>query len=195
MFGYDYCFCDYRDCPRVDCKRHHEWMPVGVPVSISDFRDSRDENGECEYFVQGHRAKLNLNTATEEELRSIGLSKNKAAMILMTRSVRGGFRQIEDLLSIRSIGKTTYDKICDLLYVEKQPRGDSPALDPQQREWMLRIADATEWISGFLNKTFPGIWCNLRFEHVDAAAYWYTFELVNDSRRQTWCVRHSDLEG
>jgi hypothetical protein len=35
----------------------------------------------------------------------------------------------------------------------------------------------------------------LRFEHVDAAAYWFTFELVNDDRRQTWCVRHGDLEG
>lgn len=67
--------------------------------------------------------------------------------------------------------------------------------EAEQREWMLRISDATEWMTEFLNKTFPRLWCKLRFEHVDAAAYWYTFELVNDDRRQTWCVRHSDLEG
>lgn len=196
MFGYDYCFCDYRDCPRTDCKRHHNWMPVGVPVSVSDFREFRDENGECEYFWEDHpeKERLNLNTLTEEELTLIGLSKNKAAMIVAAREARGGFRSVADLLRVRSIGKGTYEKVCNLLYVEEQPRDDSPALDPQQREWMLRISDATEWISGFLNKTFPGIWCKLRFEHVDAAAYWFSFELVQDDRRQTWCVRHSDLE-
>lgn len=67
--------------------------------------------------------------------------------------------------------------------------------EAKQREWMTRISDATAWITGFLNTTYPHSWCKLRFEHVDAAAYWYTFELVNDDRRQTWCVRHSDLEG
>lgn len=67
--------------------------------------------------------------------------------------------------------------------------------EAEQREWLLHLADATEVMCKFLNKTFPRTWCNLKFEHVDAAAYWYTFELVNDDRRQTWCVRHSDLEG
>jgi len=62
-------------------------------------------------------------------------------------------------------------------------------------KWQLGIPTAAMKMCEFLNKTYPGIWCNVRFEHVDAAGYWYTFELVNDDRRQTWCVRHSDLEG
>ena len=79
--------------------------------------------------------------------------------------------------------------------LEKQNRSLSDELERNRRlEWERRIPDATEWITGFLNKTFPRTWCNLRFEHVDAAAYWFTFELTNDSRRQTWSVRHSDLE-
>lgn len=195
MFGYDYCFCDYRDCPQTNCKRHHNHMPVGVPVSISDFREFRDENGACEYFWEAHpeKKRLDLNTVTEEELGLIGLSKNKAAMIVAARESRGGFQSVADLMRVRSIGKRTYEKVCNLLYVE-DPKPE-PVVDEQQKEWMLRISDATEWITGFLNKTFPRMWCKLRFEHVDAAAYWYTFELVNDDRRQTWCVRHSDLEG
>ena len=36
---------------------------------------------------------------------------------------------------------------------------------------------------------------NIRLEHVDAAGYWFSYELEQDDRRQTWCVRHSDLEG
>ena len=36
---------------------------------------------------------------------------------------------------------------------------------------------------------------NVRLEHVDASGYWFSYELENDDRRQTWCVRHSDLEG
>lgn len=64
----------------------------------------------------------------------------------------------------------------------------------EQMEWIKSLDRANEKIAEFLNQMFPHMWCNLRFEHVDASAYWFTFELVNDDRRQTWCVRHSDLE-
>jgi hypothetical protein len=30
-------------------------------------------------------------------------------------------------------------------------------------------------------------------EHIDKAGYWFTFEIDNDNRRQTYAVRHSDL--
>lgn len=44
-----------------------------------------------------------------------------------------------------------------------------------------------------LNTMYPGLVFNLRFEHFDASGWWYSFELVNNHRRQTWCVRPSDL--
>lgn len=80
--------------------------------------------------------------------------------------------------------------------LEEQNRKLSAELEKEQRQrWEKLIPEARKWMTEFLNKTFGSLWCKLRFEHVDASAYWYTFELVNDDRRQTWCVRHSDLEG
>jgi hypothetical protein len=196
MFGYDYSFCEREDCPRVNCRRHPIHTPKGVPYSVSRLFDG-DEFEACEWYWKGKDEvmKLNLNTVTDVELLELGLSRNKVANILIARATRGDFRSVADLLKVRGIGKGTYEKVCNLLYVEEQKKPEEPVVDEQQREWMLRISDATEWITGFLNKTFGKLWCKLRFEHVDAAAYWYTFELVNDDRRQTWCVRHSDLEG
>ena len=34
---------------------------------------------------------------------------------------------------------------------------------------------------------------NVSLEHVDESGYWFSFELIGDARRQTWCVRHGDL--
>lgn len=63
----------------------------------------------------------------------------------------------------------------------------------EQSEWAEKLDKANQVMCEFLDKTFPRLWCNLRFEHADAAAYWYSFELVNDDRRQTWCVRHNEV--
>ena len=35
----------------------------------------------------------------------------------------------------------------------------------------------------------------LTLEHIDKVGYWFTFELINDRTRQTYCVRHIDLQG
>jgi hypothetical protein len=81
-----------------------------------------------------------------------------------------------------------------IAHLEKHNRELSDELEKERRhQWELKIPEATEKMEEFLREKFPCTWCKLRFEHVDAAAYWYTFELLNDDRRQTWCVRHSDL--
>lgn len=68
-------------------------------------------------------------------------------------------------------------------------------MEEQKILWNLRVPDAGMAMCRWLNQTYPGLWGSVRYEHVDAEGYWYTYELVNDDRRQTWCVRHSDLEG
>lgn len=45
-----------------------------------------------------------------------------------------------------------------------------------------------------LTAIFPNLVTLLHFEHVDDGGYWFTFELTNDSRKQTFAVRHSDIE-
>lgn len=62
------------------------------------------------------------------------------------------------------------------------------------KRWKELIPQAFEKCRSDLNKVFPNLLTLLRFEHVDAGGYWFTFELVNDSRRQTYAVRHQDFE-
>lgn len=39
----------------------------------------------------------------------------------------------------------------------------------------------------------PREMCFVTLDHIDRTGYWFTFELQNDSRIQTYCVRHTDL--
>lgn len=34
---------------------------------------------------------------------------------------------------------------------------------------------------------------NVSLDHTDASGYWFSFELENDRRRQTYAVRHTDI--
>ena len=53
---------------------------------------------------------------------------------------------------------------------------------------------ATELMHQELKTIFGGLVKNLRFEHADTSGYWFTFELVNDDRRQTWCIRLEEVK-
>jgi competence ComEA-like helix-hairpin-helix protein len=137
---------------------------------------------------------LDLNRATALELQRIaGFGKKTADYVLCYRKNRK-FTSVDDLRKVRGIGKKTYEKVCRLLYVE-MPMKNVRLAEGEQHKWVSLVPEASWKMVKYLNKTFPGTWRNPRFEHVDASGYWYTFELVNDDRRQTWCVRHSDLEG
>ena len=43
-------------------------------------------------------------------------------------------------------------------------------------------------------KLFPFNVRNLQYEHVDGGGYVFSFALTNDDRRQTYIVRHGDIE-
>ena len=57
------------------------------------------------------------------------------------------------------------------------------------------VEKALKALMGMLTPMYGAAVRNVVLEHVDEAGYWFKFELAQDSRRQTWCVRHSDLEG
>ena len=67
--------------------------------------------------------------------------------------------------------------------------------EKKQQEWLNRVPMATGVIQAELKQRFGFAVRNLRFEHVDASGYWFSFELAQDSRRQNLCVRHRELEG
>ena len=62
--------------------------------------------------------KINLNTATREELlRLSGIGDAKADSILAWREQHGGFSQIEDLMKIEGIKEGVFSKIRDYVKV------------------------------------------------------------------------------
>ena len=62
-----------------------------------------------------------------------------------------------------------------------------------KKEWADLIPSAYEAFRKFADNTYPNLVIKENLEHIDAAGYWFSFELENDSRRQTYAVRHSDL--
>lgn len=63
----------------------------------------------------------------------------------------------------------------------------------QMEEWKSKLLDAHEAFRKYANSAFPNLVTKVSMEHIDAAGYWFTFELINDNRRQTYAVRHEDL--
>ncbi len=63
-------------------------------------------------------SKVNLNTATKEELEAVnGIGPSLAGAILQYRSDNGRFNQMEDLKEVPGIGDKTYEKLKDFFYV------------------------------------------------------------------------------
>lgn len=56
--------------------------------------------------------KININSATEEELMTIsGIGEAKAKAIINYREENGNFNNIEDIMNVSGIGQSLYDKI------------------------------------------------------------------------------------
>ena len=57
-------------------------------------------------------AKININTATKEELMTLkGIGEVKAEAIIEYREKYGGIRSIEELINIKGIGERTIENI------------------------------------------------------------------------------------
>lgn len=65
--------------------------------------------------------------------------------------------------------------------------------EENKRRWEAKTEIAVITFYRLIEKVFPTGVKKVTFEHVDAGGYWFTFELSNDSTRQTFAVRHSDL--
>ncbi|MDD2435104.1 MAG: ComEA family DNA-binding protein [Bacilli bacterium] len=81
------------------------------------------ENDGCfnEYLTNeesiiNETGKIALNTATFEELLTLpGIGNTKANDIIKYREEIGGFKNIEEIMNIKGIGKATYEKFKDYL--------------------------------------------------------------------------------
>src|SRR5437763_969667 len=74
---------------------------------------------------------VNLNTANAEELQQVpGIGPATAEKILQMRKSYGAFKSVDDLLSIRGIGKKRLDKMRKYLAVSKSTAVNKPARPP-----------------------------------------------------------------
>lgn len=62
--------------------------------------------------------KYNLNTITEDELKSLGFTSTEAKNILRYRTRFGKFNSVEEIYKVPNVNRKTIDKIKNLLYVE-----------------------------------------------------------------------------
>lgn len=84
-----------------------------------------------------------------------------------------------------------YDRIAELEKINEK------AVEEAERSrvtrWKELIPAACGTCSKKLYETFPNMVRLLKFEHVDAGGFWFTFQLENDPRRQTYVVRHEEV--
>ena len=64
------------------------------------------------------QGKININTATEEELDTLpGIGPSTAAKIIDYRKENGKFKSIEEIKEVRGIGDAKYEKIKELIII------------------------------------------------------------------------------
>lgn len=129
--------------------------------------------------------------AISRACKELGISRQTWYNLLKPKSVKGPKQKPVKIP--RPVGRPRK---------EIAPNLDAPKIDwdavaarekAEQREWLKNQEKATDVMVEFLNKTFPHLWCKLRFEHVDESAYWYSFELINNSNRQMWSISHMEV--
>lgn len=69
----------------------------------------------------------------------------------------------------------------------------TPTKQDQRKEWERRRPDAVAVFYKMMEKIYPRMIKNVQLEHIDGGGYWFSFELTNDDRRQTYAVRHTDI--
>lgn len=63
--------------------------------------------------------KLNLNTATQEQLVALGLSESQAMQVVAHRQKSGPFLQVDELIAVQQMKKETFEKIREQVMVDE----------------------------------------------------------------------------
>ena len=63
--------------------------------------------------------RLQLNTATQEQLVAIGLTPSQAIQVLSYRKENGDFLQVEELLAVPQISRQVFEQVRDKVTVDE----------------------------------------------------------------------------
>jgi len=82
------------------------------PDNINDACiNKNEENIDNKTEEKTENKKISINTATIEELTTLtGIGESKAKLIIEYRNTNGKFNSIEELMNIKGIGETTFEK-------------------------------------------------------------------------------------
>ena len=87
---------------------------MGTPILAEEIGAAE----ETMVYAEDMMGKLNINTATAEELiRLSGIGEKRAADMIAFRERNGGFSSIEDIMKVSGIGEKTFEKIKDEITV------------------------------------------------------------------------------
>jgi len=71
----------------------------------------------------GAGQKLDINTASVKQLQTLpGIGPTIAQDIVKYRQTHGAFEKIEDIMRVKGIGKKKFERIKDLIMIEKKQK-------------------------------------------------------------------------
>lgn len=90
--------------------------------------------------------------------------------------------------------RTKQELLNEIEYLKMENIKISESLNAKkQSEWINNLDKARFELSLQLSDIFKDLVRDVKFEHVDESGYWFSFELLHDSRRQNHVVRHSEI--
>ena len=100
-----------REQSAAEKERQTAELGLVEPETAETPQDSGETHGSGE--------KININTASESELRQIpGVGTTRAAAIVAYREAHGAFQKTEDIMKVSGIKEGTFEKIKDSIRVE-----------------------------------------------------------------------------
>ncbi|TCS75591.1 helix-hairpin-helix domain-containing protein [Muricomes intestini] len=91
------------------------YIPTAKELEKGFVDGSMPEVTGADYEKEG---KININTASKEELKSLpGIGDAKADSIISYRESNGGFQSVEDLMQVEGIKEGVYNKIKDKIII------------------------------------------------------------------------------
>ena len=100
-----------------------KWFPemVAIPQpggGLSAGSEGTSVGGNSGGSGNGSDSRVNINTASEEELTAIsGIGQKKARAIVEYRSQNGAFSSIDEIKNVNGIGDALYEKIKDSICI------------------------------------------------------------------------------